>query len=146
MSDSTEAQPQGGELLHWRFRAGVEETMCGLSVWVAATLLPEAATCPLCQAAFVGYKFGRADLPCATAGTAKWDKSDLKEACERGLKMGRTRQEFDLQLLLDMLLEIERLEATPRATGETTVEAAAFGCEHCTCTCDNCAPCGETNA
>jgi len=29
----------------------------------------------------------------------------------------------------------------PRATeGELTVEA---GCEHCTCTCVNCAPCGE---
>lgn len=40
----------------------------------------------------------------------KWDKSRLKEACQRGLAIGRTRQEFDLQLLLDMLLEIESLE------------------------------------
>lgn len=38
-----------------------------------------------------------------------WDKSGLKEACQRGLALGRTRQEFDIQLLLDMLLEIERL-------------------------------------
>jgi hypothetical protein len=63
-------------------------------------------------------KLSDADLPRATADAAKWDKSGLKEACQRGLAIGRTRQEFDLQLLLDMLLEIERLEAAPRATGE----------------------------
>jgi len=66
-----------------------------------------------------------ADLPRATVG-AKWDKSGLKEACQRGLAMGRTHQEFDLQLLLDMLLEIERLDSTPRATeGEGIVMIAA---------------------
>ena len=42
---------------------------------------------------------------------AKWDKSGLKEACQRALKLGRTHQEMDIQLVLDMLLEIERLEA-----------------------------------
>jgi hypothetical protein len=66
-----------------------------------------------------GYINTRADLLRFTAVEAKWDKSGLKEACQRGLAMERTRQEFDLQLLLDMLLEIEQLEAAPRATGET---------------------------
>lgn len=63
------------------------------------------------------------NAPRATAEADRWDKSGLKEACQRGIAIGRTRQEFDLQLLLDMLLEIERLETAPRATGETTVEA-----------------------
>jgi hypothetical protein len=85
MSDSTEAQPQGVELLHWRFRAGAEETMCGLSVHsgVGAALLPEAATCPLCKAAFVGYKFGRADLPRATADRKLAE--DVLEALDTGI-------------------------------------------------------------
>ena|SRR5688572_13162775 len=42
--------------------------------------------------------------------TARWDKSGLKQSVQRGLDIGRTHQEFDLQLLLDMLNEIERLE------------------------------------
>lgn len=42
---------------------------------------------------------------------AKWDQCGLKEACQRALKLGRTHQEMDIQLVLDMLLEIERLEA-----------------------------------
>lgn len=41
----------------------------------------------------------------------KWDKSGLKDACKRALKLGRTHQETDIQLFLDMLLEIERLES-----------------------------------
>ena len=65
----------------------------------------------------------RAGLPRATVD-AKWDKSGLKEACQRALEIGRTHQEIDIQLMLDMLLEIERLESTPRAEGELTVEAA----------------------
>lgn len=40
----------------------------------------------------------------------KWDRSGLKEACQRALKLGCTHQETDIQLFLDMLLEIESLE------------------------------------
>jgi hypothetical protein len=40
-----------------------------------------------------------------------FDKCGLKQAVERGLAIGRSTQEFDLQLLLDMLNRIEILEA-----------------------------------
>lgn len=56
------------------------------------------------------HKLARVDPPAAP--TAKWDKAGLKEACQRALKLGRTHQEMDIQLVLDMLLEIERLEAS----------------------------------
>lgn len=42
--------------------------------------------------------------------TPKWDRSGLKEASQRALKLGRTHQETDIQLFLDMLLKIEQLE------------------------------------
>ena len=62
--------------------------------------------------------YRRVDPPAAP--TAKRDQSGLKEACQRALKLGRTHQETDIQLFLDALLEIERLEAalaTVRAEG-----------------------------
>lgn len=58
----------------------------------------------------------------------RFDKSGLKEACERGLALGRTRQEFDLQLLLDILLEIERLEGRSPAF-QKLVEALTNMCD-----------------
>jgi len=72
------------ELLHWRFKAGAEETMCGLSVHsgVGAALLPEAATCPMCKAAWVGYTFGRADAATPRAETGLSVEAALKDALE----------------------------------------------------------------
>jgi len=80
-----------GEVLHWRFRAGVEETMCGLSVHsgAGAALLPEAATCPECKAAFVGYKLGRADAATPPAAAAEGEGHHCPH-CGR-----RMRSEFD---------------------------------------------------
>lgn len=109
------AQPQGGERHRFRRGGRVYDQMCGQCNAVADA--------PIHQMGDI-ERAAAADLPRATAEADRWDKSGLKEACQRGIAMGRTRQEFDLQLLLDMLLEIERLETAPRATGETTVEAA----------------------
>src|SRR5688572_2461994 len=57
------------DAIHWRLKAGVEETVCGLEVSdVKTTLLPDAATCEKCKVGFFGYKMGRADA--ATTGAA----------------------------------------------------------------------------
>lgn len=48
--------------------------------------------------------------PAPSPQGVKWDQSGLKEACQRALKIGRTHQNFDIQLLLDMLMRIEQLE------------------------------------
>ena len=62
--------PQQSDV-HWQFRAGVEETMCGVSVeseeGIEVSLLPDKATCKACEAALWGYQCGRADERLAVA-------------------------------------------------------------------------------
>jgi hypothetical protein len=55
---------------HWQFRAGAEDTMCGLRVVdVPSSLLTDVVTCWACRAAFCGYNLGRAGV--ATTGSAR---------------------------------------------------------------------------
>jgi Zn ribbon nucleic-acid-binding protein len=50
------------KLQHWQFKAGTEETMCGLPVRGRfTTLFVEDSNCPACQSAFAGYKLGHAN-------------------------------------------------------------------------------------
>lgn len=57
--------PVAEQEIHWQLKAGVEETMCGVSVeseeGIKATLLPDRATCKACESAVWGYQCGRAD-------------------------------------------------------------------------------------
>jgi hypothetical protein len=71
----------------------------------------------------------RADLPRATV-----DDKMIREAL-RPIRGCATDDQY-----VEVFERVTALVSTPRAEGELTVEA---GCEHCTCTCDKCAPCGE---
>lgn len=55
----------------------------------------------------------------------KFDRSGLKEACQRALALGRTHQTTDIQLFLDMLLEIERYEHRDPAFQKVLEDAQA---------------------
>lgn len=100
--------------------------------------------------AFPTVEYVRADLSPVVDVDAKWDKSGLKEACQRALKLDRTHQEMDIQLVLDMLLEIERLGSALTAAvdkqrevepvcwhcGVVLAYAPKFRCEDCPTDCD----------